>query len=106
MRARVLRVANVVAGAALGASVEVVAQPPIDLTRFRLVDLTHAFGSKTLYWPTSPGAFRLEQLAFGQTPGGYFYSAYAFSTPEHGVTHLDAPVHFSANGLTADCLPL
>jgi kynurenine formamidase len=82
------------------------AQQPIDLSQVRLVDLTHAFGSRTLYWPTSPGGFRLDQLAFGQTPGGYFYSAYAFSTPEHGGTHLDAPIHFAAGGLTADRVPL
>jgi kynurenine formamidase len=78
----------------------------IDLTRHRLVDLTHAFGARTLYWPTSPSAFRLEQLAYGQTPGGYFYSAYAFSTPEHGGTHLDAPIHFAAGRATADRVPL
>jgi kynurenine formamidase len=74
----------------------------IDLSRYRLVDLSHAFGASTLYWPTSPSAFRLEQLAYGQTPDGYFYSAYAYSAPEHGGTHLDAPIHFSANGATAD----
>jgi kynurenine formamidase len=74
----------------------------IDLSRYRLVDLTHAFGASTLYWPTSPGGFRLDQLAYGQTPGGYFYAAYAFSTPEHGGTHLDAPIHFAANGATTD----
>jgi kynurenine formamidase len=78
----------------------------VDLTRYRLVDLTHAFGPRTLYWPTAPSGFRLEQLAFGQTPGGYFYSAYAFATPEHGGTHLDAPIHFAAGGVTADRVPL
>jgi kynurenine formamidase len=78
----------------------------LDLTRYRLVDLTHAFGQRTLYWPTSPSTFRLDRLAFGPTPGGYFYAAYTFSTPEHGGTHLDAPIHFAANGLTADRVPL
>jgi kynurenine formamidase len=78
----------------------------LDLTRYRLVDLTHAFGPGTLYWPTSPSAFRLDRLAFGPTPGGYFYAAYTFSTPEHGGTHLDAPIHFAENGLTADRVPL
>jgi kynurenine formamidase len=103
MRARAVAMALAI----LSGGVEVVsAQQPIDLSRVRLVDLTHAFGSRTLYWPTSPGGFRLEQLAFGETPGGYFYSAYAFSTPEHGGTHLDAPIHFAAGGLTADRVPL
>jgi kynurenine formamidase len=85
---------------------QVSAAQPIDLARYRLVDLTHAFAPSTLYWPTSPSGFRLEQLAYGPTPGGYFYSSYAFSTPEHGGTHLDAPIHFAANGITADRVPL
>src|SRR5688500_16357607 len=72
----------------------------IGLSRTRIVDLTHAFNAQTLYWPTSPSAFQLQQLAFGPTPGGFFYSAYAFSTPEHGGTHLDAPIHFSSTGNT------
>jgi len=103
MRARDLTVALAILGGGVETSF---AQQPIDLSRFRLVDLTHTFGSSTLYWPTSPGGFRLEQLAFGETPGGYFYSAYAFSTPEHGGTHLDAPIHFAAGGATADRVPL
>jgi len=81
-------------------------QAPLDVSRFRIVDLTHAFNSRTLYWPTSPSTFRLEQLAFGPTPGGYFYSSYAFATPEHGGTHLDAPIHFSEGGATAERVPL
>jgi kynurenine formamidase len=40
------------------------------------------------------------------TPGGFFYSAYTFSSPEHGGTHLDAPIHFSRAGRTADRIPL
>lgn len=78
----------------------------IDLARSRVVDLTHTLDAKSLYWPTSPTKFRLEQLAFGPTPGGYFYSAYAFSAPEHGGTHLDAPIHFHQGGVTADAIDL
>ena len=78
----------------------------IDLARYRIVDLTHAFNAGTLYWPTSPSSFQLQQLSFGPTPGGFFYSAYAFSAPEHGGTHLDAPIHFSSTGNTADKVPL
>ncbi len=78
----------------------------VDLTRYRLVDLSHAFGPRTLYWPTATTGFKLDQLAFGATPGGWFYSSYAYSAPEHGGTHLDAPIHFSQNGLTADRIPV
>ena len=78
----------------------------IDVGRSRIVDLTHPFNVRTLYWPTSPSTFRLDTLSFGMTPGGFFYSAYTFSSPEHGGTHLDAPIHFSRSGLTADRIPL
>jgi kynurenine formamidase len=65
-----------------------------DLATARVVDLSHAFDERTVYWPTSPSAFELKALSHGRTPGGWFYSANAFCTPEHGGTHLDAPIHF------------
>ncbi|HEX8171992.1 MAG TPA: cyclase family protein [Thermoanaerobaculia bacterium] len=79
---------------------------PLDVTRAELIDLTWAFDEQTLYWPTSPSGFEHKELAFGPTPGGWFYSSYVLSTPEHGGTHLDAPIHFAANGHTADEIPL
>lgn len=93
-------IALIIAPALLGA------QQPIALDTYRVVDLSHAYGPSTLYWPTSPTRFELETLASGMTPGGYFYAANSLSTPEHGGTHLDAPVHFSEKGLTVDKLPL
>ena len=77
-----------------------------DLRTARLVDLSHAFGPETLYWPTSPSRFDLTRLSHGQTAGGFFYAANAFCAPEHGGTHLDAPVHFAANGETVERIPL
>ncbi len=81
-------------------------QQPADPATPRIVDLSHAFGPRTLYWPTSPTKFVLEKLASGQTPGGYFYSANSLCTPEHGGTHLDAPVHFSERGRSVAEIPL
>ena len=81
-------------------------QTSIDLSRHRIVDLTHAYNAQTVYWPTSPSKFRLEKLAYGKTDAGYFYSAYSICTPEHGGTHLDAPIHFAEKGRTADQIPL
>lgn len=78
----------------------------LDLNDYRLVDLSHAYGEDTLYWPTSPSAFEKTELAYGETEGGWFYSAYSICTPEHGGTHLDAPLHFSADGLPNDEIPL
>ena len=37
----------------------------LDLSRYQTVDLTHPLNAKTLYWPTSPTAFKLDQLSFG-----------------------------------------
>lgn len=76
-----------------------------DLSRAEVVDLTYTLDEKTFYWPSSPGGFELKELAYGPTPGGYFYSSYAFSAPEHGGTHLDAPIHFAANRRTVDEVP-
>jgi len=67
----------------------------IDLASMRVVDLTHAFDKDTVYWPTSPSGFELKTLQKGHTDRGYYYSAYLFCAPEHGGTHLDAPVHFA-----------
>lgn len=78
----------------------------IDLARYRMVDLTHPLNAKTIFWPTSETGFDLRRLAFGPTPAGYFYAANLFSMPEHGGTHLDAPIHFAKDGVTADRIPL
>ena len=80
--------------------------PSFDPASATLIDLTHAFNAQTLYWPTSTKTFEHVQQAFGPTPGGWFYSSYEFSTPEHGGTHLDAPIHFGEGKQTADQIPL
>src|SRR5918912_22540 len=71
----------------------------------RLVDLSHAYDEQTVFWPTAEG-FKLEKVADGVTPGGYYYAANNFSMAEHGGTHLDAPVHFAEGRNTADRVPL
>lgn len=80
-------------------------RPPIDLQGVRVVDLTYAFDDKTLYWPTAPSTFDLERFSYGKTEAGFFYAANSFCTPEHGGTHLDAPIHFAAGKRTADQIP-
>ncbi len=71
----------------------------------RLVDLTHPFNAETIYWPTEKG-FQFQQGTNGLSAKGYYYAANRFTTAEHGGTHLDAPRHFSAEGMTADQIPL
>jgi kynurenine formamidase len=77
-----------------------------DPSASRIVDLTHAFGKSTIYWPTAPTRFSLQPLSYGKTGGGWFYSSYSLCTPEHGGTHLDAPIHFAEGKRTVDQVPL
>ncbi len=71
----------------------------------RVVDLTHAFDQDTITWPTESG-FELERGSEGVTEAGYYYVANRFRSPEHGGTHLDAPIHFHANRWHVDEIPL
>ncbi len=70
-----------------------------------VLDLTYPFDAKTLYWPTGGGHFELRQLHSGKTAAGYFYAANAFCAPEHGGTHIDAPLHFAEGKLAVDQIP-
>ncbi len=106
-----LRAMALVAGLAVGIAPAEGAAPSAppsapDLRTARVVDLSHPFDERTLYWPTAPSGFKLERLHFGQTDGGFFYSAYAFCAPEHGGTHLDAPIHFGEGRWPVDQVPV
>jgi kynurenine formamidase len=71
----------------------------------KIVDLTYPFDASTIYWPTEhPFAHEFEH--YGMEPGGYFYASAKYAAPEHGGTHMDAPVHFNRNGMTVDQVPL
>src|SRR5690606_3468025 len=72
----------------------------------RIVDLSHSFDETTVYWPTETVGFRHEPILVGQTERGFFYAAYSICAPEHGGTHLDAPIHFAEHGVTVDAIPL
>jgi kynurenine formamidase len=69
------------------------------------VDLTYAYDQESVFWPTADG-FRLEEVAYGDTEGGWFYSSYNYSASEHGGTHFDAPIHFARDRDTNDQVPL
>jgi kynurenine formamidase len=70
------------------------------------IDLTYAFSEETLYWPNNATGFMLKTQFDGITEGGFYYSSFAFCAPEHGGTHLDAPVHFAEGKQAADQVPL
>jgi kynurenine formamidase len=69
------------------------------------IDLSYDFSDKTIYW-TEEDHFKKETVAEGKTDKGYYYSAYKFSAPEHGGTHLDSPIHFAEGRQTVDQIPL
>ena len=71
----------------------------------KMVDLTHNFDEKAIYWPTSK-SFGLKEIHKGPTQGGYWYETNDYSASEHGGTHLDAPVHFARGKWTVDKIPL
>ena len=71
----------------------------------RIIDLTYAFDSETIFWPTEEG-FVLEKGNEGVVEAGYYYAAHRFRTAEHGGTHIDAPIHFHAERPTVDQIPL
>ena len=70
------------------------------------IDLTYSLSDSTLYWPNNPTGFRLDTQSNGITPAGFYYASNSFSAPEHGGTHLDAPVHFAQGKQSADQVPL
>jgi len=71
----------------------------------RVVDLSHPYDDSTIFWPTEEG-FVLERGPAGVTDAGYWYAANRFRTPEHGGTHIDAPIHFAESGQSVDEIPL
>jgi kynurenine formamidase len=75
------------------------------LPKGAIVDLSHAYDAKTIFWPTESG-FVLEPERDGMTEKGYYYRSNKFSAPEHGGTHIDAPAHFSKKGNFLDAIPL
>ncbi|SLM47989.1 Cyclase family protein [Nitrospira japonica] len=81
-------------------------QPPFSaLPQSRLVDLTHPFGSETIVWPTEQDIKVIVQHA-EDMPGGYYYASNRLELPEHGGTHMDAPIHFARGTQTLDQIPI
>ncbi|CAM2067832.1 Cyclase family protein [Sulfidibacter corallicola] len=80
-------------------------EPTISLQGNRIVDLSHDFSEKTLYWPTAQ-TFTLQEDFKGTTDKGFHYEANTFKAAEHGGTHLDAPNHFAAGRWSSEQIPL
>src|SRR5687768_12681410 len=70
-----------------------------------VVDLSHEYSDSAIFWPTAE-IFRLEKVADGITPQGYYYAANNFESAEHGGTHVDAPVHFAEGKWSVEQIPV
>lgn len=77
----------------------------LQATQEKIIDLTWPFNEQTIYWPTNKG-FELTKVFWGYTEKGYFYSGNTFCAPEHGGTHLDAPIHFAKEKWTVEQIPI
>ncbi len=64
----------------------------------RVVDLTHTMSPEFPTFFGVPG-IEMQRQATLKTDG---FNAYWWRIMEHAGTHLDAPIHFSENGMTAD----
>lgn len=71
----------------------------------RIVDLTHSFGAETIVWPMEQD-FKLVVQHAEETSSGYYYASNRIEMPEHGGTHIDAPIHFSKGKQTLDQIPI
>ena len=77
----------------------------LDISNYRLIDLSHTFDENTLYWPTDE-RFKHNKVRWGRTEGGWWYSSFTYGGSEHGGTHLDAPIHFGEGKRTVDEIPV
>lgn len=70
------------------------------------IDLTYPLDGRSVYWPTETG-FHHWYEHHGLVAGtGRFYASGKFYAPEHGGTHMDAPLHFSEGGASVERVPL
>lgn len=91
--------------ASAGCGVGIAQLDRVDWEKVRLVDLTHSFGANTIVWPTEQ-EFKLIVQHAEEAPGGYYYASNRIEMPEHGGTHIDAPIHFSHGKQTLDEIPI
>lgn len=76
-----------------------------DLSSRKIIDLTHVFSEKTIYWVTAK-EFELDTVFKGHTDKGYYYSANNICAAEHGGTHVDAPIHFAEGKQSVEEIPI
>ncbi|KAH9492993.1 hypothetical protein Btru_022866 [Bulinus truncatus] len=71
----------------------------------KIIDLSHKHGSNTFVFPGEP-RYNRSVLHSGEFMKNVWVESGAYSSAEHGGTHIDAPSHFIKGGLTLDDLPI
>jgi kynurenine formamidase len=86
------------AAAALGTA----ATPSLASGAASVTDMTHTLSPEFPTFGGSPGIAYDKQFDFGADG----YNLYSLTVNEHTGTHLDAPLHFSADGASVDEIPV
>lgn len=90
------------AAAAVAAAAVTAATPPaLAQGARRLVDMTHTLSAEFPTFGGVPGIAYDKRFDFAANG----YNLYVLSIDEHTGTHLDAPLHFSADGASVDEIP-
>lgn len=88
------------AAVALGATMT--APPALAQGARRVTDMTHLFSPDFPTFGGTPGVEMRQEFDFASDG----YNLFTLTVDEHTGTHIDAPLHFSADGLSVDELPL
>ncbi len=78
------------------------ARPALAQATGRVVDLTHAYDGSFPTFDGNPGILYEPSVRFEDAG----YQLWKLTIFEHTATHMDAPLHFSADGLSVDRLPV
>lgn len=85
--------------AAIGAGA---ATPVLAAGHSKIVDLTHALHPDFPTWGGEPGFAKEQVFTFAE----HGFNLFNLSINEHTGTHIDAPLHFSADGNAVDEMPV
>jgi kynurenine formamidase len=110
-RRQMLKSTAAVAGAALGlqSTATAIGSAPRKTSRRgfrgfeRVVDLTHPHSDKFPHY--RGGGTVAERKVMSSTEGGEQWNVYQWLLDEHAGTHIDAPFHRNADGVTVDQIP-
>ena len=69
----------------------------------RVVELTHPYSEKFPHWRGDASV--VQRTVMSSTDGGEDWNVYQWLLDEHAGTHIDAPFHRSADGMTVDQIP-